>query len=124
MESKNRKKYPKGLGPDGRKFWRWATDYFNVPPEKLHTLEGTARNWQLFVNCESVLSTEGLVNKSERGTKAKPEVAMLKIAWTNFCLGARLLGFFDEDKTERKPSGGQIDDRWTRPRQGVVTWGK
>lgn len=121
MNSTSKKKIcPKGLGPDGRKFWRWAVGYFDVPPEKLHTLEGCARNWQIFVNCERVISSEGLTNKSERGFKAKPECAMLKISWTNFCLGARLLGFYDADQQEKKPSGGQIDDRWTR--QGVQQW--
>ena len=125
MNSKKRQVYPKNLGPDARKFWKWATSYFDVPEEKLTTLEGTARNWQIFVNCEREISFEGLVNKGERGWKMKPEVSMLKIAWTNFCLGARLLGFFDEDQQEKKPSGGQIDDRWKKPRgNGVVTWGK
>jgi phage terminase small subunit len=116
MDTKEKKKIcPRNLGPDARKFWKWATAYFAVPEEKMNLLEGTAINWGLFKKCERVLSEQGFVTESARGFKSRPEIQVMKNAWAGFCQGLKLLGFCEEDE-EPKKVGRPPDDRWTRLR--------
>jgi hypothetical protein len=127
MTEKNTKHVcPRKLSKEAKRFWKWADDFFTVPEEKLNLLEGTAINWGLFKQCEQTLTEEGFTTQSARGFKARPEIQVMKNAWSGFCLGVKLLGILDDDEGEKKSSGGQTDDRWKRPRGpgGVVTWGK
>lgn len=116
---------PRNLGADAKKFWKWAVSYFVVPEEKLNLLEGTAINWGLFKQCERVLTEQGFITQSARGFKSRPEIMVMKNAWTGFCQGVKLLGFCDDDEEPKKGIGRPPDDRWTRPRAGgIASWGK
>ena len=114
MAVKNSKRIcPRHLGPEAKRFWKWAVSYFSVPEEKLNLLEGTAINWGLFKKCERILSEDGFVTQSARGFKSRPEIQVMKNSWAGFCQGVKLLGFCDSDE-EPKAVGRPPESRWTQ----------
>ena len=112
-------RYPKSLGPWGRKFWKEVLTRWDFSGEELLTLEGTCNALDSFHRAREILATEGTLYETSRGTKMRPEVAIQKDAWRSFLAGVKILRLDlpeEKPKTVGRPEGSKVEKLWQAER--------
>ena len=112
-------RYPKSLGPWGRKFYKEVLTRWDFSGEELLVLEGTANALDSFHRAREILATQGTLYETDRGTKQRPEVAIMKDSWRSFLMGLKTLRLdLPEEKTKTvgRPEGSKVETLWQRER--------